>query len=136
MNQERSNTYLKGLTNEISEAIDLLKPKPHPLQLLPVDLWQSAVNSGDVALFRYEAREDLRKAYFAIMKCNYQFTRTKGIGEKFWIEADTSEKGQRISAAWRAETDQADYMTESTLSYLLGLSKKSWFIEAIRYKPD
>ncbi len=93
MNQERSNTYLKGLTNEISEAIDLLKPKPHPLQLLPVDLWQSAVNSGDVALFRYEAREDLRKAYFAIMKCNYQFTRIKELEKNSGLKRIHLKKG-------------------------------------------
>ena len=139
MNQERANTYLKGLTNEISEAIELLKPdkeQHHTLQLLPIDLWHSAVNSGDVALFPYETREDLRKAYFSIMKCNYEFTRTIGIGDKFRAEADTAEKRERIHLAWLSETAQADYMSGSTLSYLLSLSEKEWFIEASKYEPD
>ena len=138
INQERSKTYLKGLTNEISEAIERLTPdkqQRHTLQLLPNELWQSAVHSGDVALFLYEAREDLRKAHFAIMKCNYQFIRTIGMRDKL-PEADTPEKEQRIRAAWHAETEQSNYMSDSTLSCLLKLSEKEWFIEATKYPPD
>ena len=131
MNQERAEGYLKGLTNEMSEAIDLLKNKK--LQLLPDDLWQSAVSSGDLTLFCFEPREDLRKAYFAIRKCNYEFVRARDLGEKFRAEADTPEKEQRIGTAWHATTNQAFAMTESTLSYLQSISKKQWFMEASKY---
>jgi hypothetical protein len=131
-NQERAEGYLKGLTNEISEAIGLLGNKK--LQLLSDDLWQSAVNSGDLALFPYEPREDLRKAYFAMRKCNYEAIRARDLGEKFRAEADTPEKEQRIGMAWRATTIEAMAMAENTLSYLQSLSKKQWFIKASEYK--
>jgi hypothetical protein len=49
----------------------------------------------------------LRKAYFAIRKCNYEFVRPRDLGEKFRAEADTPEKEQRIGAAWHATTNQA-----------------------------
>jgi hypothetical protein len=132
VNQERAEGYLKGLTNEVSEAIALLANRK--LQLLPDDLWQSAVNSGDLVLFPYEPREDLRKAYFAMSKCNYEAIRARDLGEKFRAEADTPEKQQRIGMAWAATTKEAMAMVESTLSYLQSLSKKRWFIKASEFK--
>jgi hypothetical protein len=131
-NQQRAEGYLKGLTNEISEAIGLLSNKQ--LQLLSDDLWQSAVNSGDLALFPYEPREDLRKAYFAMRKCNYEAIRARDLGEKAIAEADTPEKELRIEMAWRVTTKEAMAMVESTLSSLQNLSKKQWFIKASEYK--
>jgi hypothetical protein len=131
INRERVEEYLKGLTNEISESIVLLGNKK--LQLLPDDLWKSSVNSGDLVLFHYEAREDLRKAYFNIGKCNYEFVRARDLGEKFRAEANTPGKEQQIGKAWKATTNQAMFMTESTLAHLQDLSGKDWFKKASEY---
>jgi hypothetical protein len=132
-NQERVNVYLKALTNEISEAMASLQKRI--LQLMSDDLWQSVVNSGDVVLFPYAPREDLRVAYFAIRKCNYEFTRARDLGEKFRAEADTLEKRAQIGQAWHATSNQAYSMSDSTLDYLQRISKKEWFKKASDYEP-
>jgi len=131
VNQEHVEGYLKGLTNEVSESIALLANRK--LQLLPNDLWQSAVNSGDLVLFPYEPREDLRKAYFAMSKCNYEAIRARDLGEKFRAEADP-ERQRQIRIAWESTTKEAMSMVESTLSYLQGISEKQWFAKASQFK--
>jgi len=134
LNQGRVDEYLKGLTNELSESMALLRKRL--LQLMPDHLWQSVVNSGDVVLFPYEVREDLRAIYFAISKCNYQFTRTASLGDKFRTEADTSERQKLIGDAWKGATEQSYYMNDSTLSQLEGISQKEWFIKSSQYKSN
>ena len=117
--------YTRGLKSEITQCIDLLKKRL--LQLLPDDLWKSLVSSGDLAIFPFDQREDLRQAYFAIGKCNYEFIRARDLGEKFRAEADTPSKQQQIGSAWKATTDSAYHMTDSTRSFLEGLANHPWW---------
>ncbi|MGA8857034.1 MAG: hypothetical protein WB643_07690 [Candidatus Bathyarchaeia archaeon] len=117
--------YTRGLKSELKQSIGLLPQ--HLLQLMPDDLWKSLVSSGDLALFPFDQREDLRQAYFAISKCNYEFIRARDLGEKFRAEGDTPEKQAQIMQAWQATTKQAFAMSDSTLSYLQGLTNKPWW---------
>jgi len=123
--QERLRTqYTRGLKSEITQSIGLLKNRL--LQLLPDDLWKSLVSSGDLALFPFDQREDLRQAYFAIGKCNYEFVRARDLGETSRAEADPVRQ-QAIDKAWAATTASAYHMTDSTRAYLEGLTNRPWW---------
>ena len=124
---------MKHLTNEILDSIPILEA--NKLQLLPDDVWKSVVNSGHLALLPYEAWEDLRKAYFAMSKCNYEATRSRDLSVALQIHGDTPENQERIKTAWKWTQDQAHYMSQSTLGYLQGITKKEWFVKAVNWKP-
>ena len=132
--RELAGEYMKHLTNEILEAIPVLEKKQ--LQLLPNDVWRSVVNSGHLALLPYEAWEDLRKAYFALSKCNYEATRSRDLSVAVQIHGDTPENRERIREAHKWTSDQARYMAESTLTYLQELTKKKWFNDAVNWKSN
>jgi hypothetical protein len=131
--RELASEYMKHLTNEILEAIPILEKKQ--LQLLPNDIWSSVVNSGHLALLPSEAWEDLRTAYFAMSKCNYEATRSRDFSVALQIHGDTPENRQRIAEAWKWTSGQAFYMAQSTLTYLQGLTKKEWFRKAASWVP-
>lgn len=121
--------HLKGMRNEILQAISLLDNRK--LQLLPENLWDSAVNSGDLALFPSEEKEDLRQAYFAIQKVNYMSKRSADLNVQFLKETnDETRKG--IGVAWKAISDEGLRMADSTLASLRILAEKEWFVRLAR----
>jgi hypothetical protein len=132
--RELAREYMKHLTNEILEAISILERKL--LQLLPDDVWKSVVNSGHLALLPYDAWEDLRTAYFAMSKCNYEAIRSRDLSVALQIHGDFPANQQRIMSAWKWTSNQAQGMAESTFAYLQGLRQKKWFIEAVNWKSN
>lgn len=123
---------MKHLTNEILEAIPILEKKQ--LQLLPNDVWRSVVDSGHLALLPYEAWEDLRTAYFAMSKCNYEAVRSRDLSVALDVHGDYPANQNRIMLAWKAASEQAFYMAQSTSEYLQSISKKDWFVKARNWK--
>jgi len=62
------------LLHEIRKSIDLLDQRK--VNLIPVDAWDSLVNSGDTALFS-EVAIDLSDVYFQIQNYNYEAKRVR-----------------------------------------------------------
>lgn len=118
--------HLRGMRGEILQAISLLENRK--LQLLPDDLWQSAVNSGHLALFPSEEKEDLRQGYFNIDKVNYMAIKSADLNVQFLKETN-EENRKAVGLAWKAVSDEGIRMADSTLTYLRSVAKKEWFTE-------
>jgi hypothetical protein len=71
---DRKIFFKNLLLEEVCESIALLEG--NRTNLIPVDGWNSLVNSGDVALFKDQAIR-LSDVYFKIQMHNYEATRTR-----------------------------------------------------------
>jgi len=117
--------YVKGFRSEIGQGLGLLRNRK--LQLVPSDLWMSAVNSGDLRLFCSDQKNDLRMAYFAISNYNYEAKRARDRGEQYRAEADDERKRQQLMSAWAAASEHAQQMGEGLIRTLENLWNKEWF---------
>lgn len=86
------------LINEAKKSIELLKGGP--VNLIPVDAWNSIVNSGNIALFRDRAIE-LSNAYFDVQAYNYEakIVRDAFEHEAQWGAPINIETGKTVSRA-------------------------------------
>jgi len=74
LDRDRKKFFNNLLFEEISKSIILLKA--NKTNLIPIDGWNSLVNSGDVALFKDQAIQ-FSDVYFKIQMHNYEATRTR-----------------------------------------------------------
>jgi len=74
LDQDRKKFFKNLLFEEVKKSITLLKQ--NKTNLIPIDGWNSLVNSGDVALFEDQAIQ-LSDVYFKIQMHNYEATRTR-----------------------------------------------------------
>lgn len=72
---ERKLFFMNLIKNEIIESITLLEKKR--VNLIPIDGWNSLVNSGDIALFPHDRAIQLSDAYFFIQNYNYEAKRVR-----------------------------------------------------------
>jgi len=70
MAYERLLFFKSLLLHEIHRSINLLETD-HP-NLIPIDAWNSFVNSGDMALFTHDLAIQLSDIYFDIQNYNYE----------------------------------------------------------------
>jgi len=80
-NKEDKNNYINMFRSEIMQCIFVLKQDT--VQLLPVDLWTSAVNSGALKLFNVDELAPVSIEYDRIKNYNDMAVRSELIGE-YW----------------------------------------------------
>jgi hypothetical protein len=68
---DRKYFFRNFLPHEIKRSIELLE-KENIINLIPVDAWDSLVNSGDLALFTHNLVIHLSDLYFDIEDYNYE----------------------------------------------------------------
>ena len=109
--------YRKDFNKEIQQCIELLKRGKG--DLLPDDIWKSALSSGHLSLFSENEREDLRQAYFDISKTNYSSNISRDRAEQVRAAED-------LDNAWKTAWDETVLMSELALSSLRSIMRKDW----------
>jgi len=122
LEEERRLFFRNLLMHEAEKAIDLL---PGTVNLIPVDAWNSIVNSGEIALFKDKAIE-LSDTYSAMQNYNYE---AKIIRETYEHEARFGlsvniETGERYSRASELKRHFNEETKPALLERLNGL--KDW----------
>jgi len=118
--------YLKAFRNEVKDSIASLERRG--LELLRMDNWTSAVNSGDLKLFSSKQRDLLSRIYAGNSNFNYEAKRTRDMNEEFNRTIDPMLK-QQVHAAWQVATQRAFTIGDSALRALRVLAKEEWFKE-------
>ena len=86
---ERRLFFKNLLMHEARESIKLLSEGP--VNLIPVDAWNSVVNSGEIALFEGKAI-DLSDTYFQVQNYNYEAKRVRDAIEEMRLHPTTTDK--------------------------------------------
>lgn len=87
LEEEKRLFFRNLLMHEAKESINLLGGT---VNLIPVDAWNSIVNSGDIALFKDKA-VDLSDTYFQIQNYNYEAKRVRDAIEEAHIHPTTTD---------------------------------------------
>ena len=87
LEEEKRLFFRNLLMHEAKESINLLGGT---VNLIPVDAWNSIVNSGDIALFKDKA-VDLSDTYFQIQNYNYKAKRVRDAIEEAHIHPTTTD---------------------------------------------
>jgi len=116
--------YLKFFRNEIALSIERLQSRKG--KLLPIERWESVVNSGDLRLFLSEETNQLSRAYFGIRNFNYEAIRCRDISVQYNLESDP-EKRNYIQSYWKKMTEYVHDREESLLKELQILANEKWF---------
>ncbi len=93
LENNRKSFFRKLLLHEVKDSIKLLNGK---VNLVPIDAWNSLVNSGDIALFKDNAIE-LNDVYFKIQSYNYEAKRVRDAVEHDCTEGLALEYGNEYS---------------------------------------
>lgn len=97
LDHERRLFFKNLLLNEVKKSIELLGGA---VNVIPLDAWNSLVNSGDIALFKDKAIK-LSDIYFKIQVYNYEAKRVRDAieHESTWGIAVEDETGKPYSRA-------------------------------------
>ena len=87
LEKERRLFFKNLLMHEAKESIKLISGT---VQLIPVDAWNSVVNSGDIALFEGKAI-DLSDTYFQIQNYNYEAKRVRDAIEEVHLHPEITD---------------------------------------------
>ena len=90
LENNRKSFFRKLLLHEVKYSIELLNGT---VNLVPIDAWNSLVNSGDVALFKDKAIE-LNDIYFKIQNYNYEAKRVRDAEEHDQMEGLSLKNGE------------------------------------------
>ena len=90
LENNRKSFFRKLLLHEVKYSIELLNGM---VNLVPIDAWNSLVNSGDIALFKDKAIE-LNDAYFKIQNYNYEAKRVRDAEEHDQMEGLSLKNGE------------------------------------------
>ena len=96
LENNRKSFFRKLLLHEVKYSIELLNGT---VNLVPIDAWNSLVNSGDIALFKDKAIE-LNDAYFKIQNYNYEAKRVRDAVEHDNTEGPSLKNGKDY---WRSK---------------------------------
>jgi hypothetical protein len=149
---DKKQFLLSYFRHEVRKSIELLHERQG--NLIPVDAWNSIVNSGNIVLFTHDQAIVLGDIYFRTQNYNYEAKRTRDASEHFHLLPDPHEKRQRSDGTWQlrtiydghsAEQDREEYkkakerwkelsdglisITESLENDLIDLETKAWFKE-------
>jgi hypothetical protein len=118
-NKEKTlkDEYRKDFNKEIQQCIELLKRGRG--DLLPDDIWKSALSSGHLSLFSEDERDDLRQAYFDVSKTNYSSGISRDRGEQVRAAED-------LQKAWVTASAETKLLSDRALSSLQSIMRKSW----------
>ena len=90
LENNRKSFFRKLLFYEVKYSIELLNGM---VNLVPIDAWNSLVNSGDIALFKDKAIE-LNDVYFKIQNYNYEAKRVRDAEEHDQMEGLSLKNGE------------------------------------------
>ena len=90
LENNRKSFFRKLLLHEVKYSIELLNGM---VNLVPIDAWNSLVNSGDIALFKDKAIE-LNDVYFKIQNYNYEAKRVRDAEEHDQMEGLSLKNGE------------------------------------------
>lgn len=92
LEEEKRLFFRNLLMHEAKESIKLLGGT---VNLIPVDAWNSIVNSGDIALFKGKAI-DLSDTYFQIQNYNYEAKRVRDTIEEVKLHPTTTDEDHAL----------------------------------------
>jgi hypothetical protein len=119
LEEERRSFFKNLLMHEATESIELIAGV---VNLIPVDAWNSIVNSGDIALFKDKAI-DLSDTYFQIQIYNYEAKRVRDAIEEVNLHPETTDASHASKLKGRFN----ELMKPATLKRLEDL--KEWLTE-------
>ena len=92
LEEERRLFFKNLLMHEATESIKLIAGT---VNLIPVDAWNSMVNSGEIALFEGKAI-DLSDTYFQIQNYNYEAKRVRDAIEEVNLHPETTDDSHAL----------------------------------------
>jgi len=111
LEEERRLFFRNLLMHEAKKSIKLVEERK--TNLIPVDAWNSIVNSGNIALFEGKAKE-LSNTYFQIQNYNYEAKRVRDAEEA----RDLHPAATDVSHVSELEKNFNDVITPATLRCL------------------
>lgn len=131
---------LSYLRHEVRKSIELLH-EDHG-NLIPIDAWNSIVNSGNIVLFTHDQAIILGDIYFKTQNYNYEAKRTRDISEHFALLPEPygtpshnpaamqdREKYKKAEERWEKLSVGLTITTKSLEKELLELETLEWFDE-------
>jgi hypothetical protein len=134
---------LSYLRHEVRKSIELLH-EPHGY-LIPIDAWNSIVNSGNIVLFTHDQAIILGDIYFKIKNYNYEAKRTRDAREHFallpepyevsaypafnQVATQDKEKYNKAKERWETLSKGLMVVTGSLEKQLQELETINWFKE-------
>ncbi|MBK7385478.1 MAG: hypothetical protein IPI63_01605 [Methanothrix sp.] len=88
LEEEKRLFFMNLLMHEAKESIKLLDGS---VNLIPIDAWNSIVNSGNIALFKGKAI-DLSAIYFQVKNYNYEALRVRDAVEEERLHPTTTDR--------------------------------------------
>jgi len=116
LENNRKSFFRKLLLHEVKDSIKLLSGT---VNLIPIDAWNSLVNSGDIALFKDKAIE-LNDVYFKIQNYNYEAKRVRDAIEHDCTEGPSLKNGKEH---WRSKELKENFNRETKPKLLEVLEK-------------
>ena len=116
LENNRKSFFRKLLLHEVKYSIELLNGT---VNLVPIDAWNSLVNSGDIALFKDKAIE-LNDVYFKIQNYNYEAKRVRDAIEHDCTEGLSLENGKELR---RSDTLKENFNKKTKKNLLEELKK-------------
>jgi hypothetical protein len=103
LEDQKKSFFQNLLMHEVLNSIDLLESGG--IYLIPVDMWNSIVNSGNIALLNGNAIE-LSDLYFEMRNYNYEAKRIRDATEEYNLHPDSTRDAHigRLKAVFNAET--------------------------------
>ncbi|RPJ73611.1 MAG: hypothetical protein EHM20_11945 [Alphaproteobacteria bacterium] len=92
LEEEKRLFFRNLLMQEARKSINLLDGT---VNLIPVDAWNSVVNSGDIALFKGKA-EYLDDTYFQVQNYNYEAKRVRDAIEEVRLHPTTTDEDHAL----------------------------------------
>jgi len=116
LENNRKSFFRKLLLHEVKYSIELLNGMEN---LVPIDAWNSLVNSGDIALFK-DITNELGDAYFKTQMYNYEAKRVRDAVEHDRTEGPSLENGKDV---WRSEELKVNFNNKTKPELLEELKK-------------
>lgn len=95
--------------------------------LLPMDRWTSALNSGALRLFTIDEADELSRAYEGIRNYNYEAKRTRDASEDWQRNPENID----LLARWGAYSSRLSRIRDPLLNNLQELLGKTWLNQII-----
>jgi len=119
---DRKSFFRNLLLHEIRKSIELLESPT--VNLIPVDAWNSLVNSGDMTLFTEHAI-DLSDIYFEIQNYNYEAKRVRDAVEEEILHPNFNLKVHPAKSVLDASIEREQVFRSPTLKSILKKTKSS-----------
>lgn len=129
IDRKSRKAFNKAFKGEIN--VSLKRLQCHNIELLPHEVWDAAVGSGALRIFKPDQIVSLSRIYSGVRNYNYEGKRCRDLGERSRTTAETAdmETWNKIQIAWGAQTKHVHSMGDRFAADLEKFLKESWLAD-------